>query len=402
MIDGAKVRQDFLFEPEYVPLNHGSYGVFPRAVQKVQREYQDKTEAFPDRWMRLEMYPELRKSRELIAGLLHCPADDLIFCYNASSAANIILRNFPFNEGDKVLYYTQGYVNVNSTLEYVRDTKKIELVPVHLEFPLSHEEIVAATKEKLEEHKDIRLAVYDLISSLPGAVMPYEELQRLFKSKNIVTVADGAHVVGQIPVNLETLDPDFFFTNCHKWLFVPRGFAALYVKKSHQGALHPQTVNSFYVNHTNASDFSSFEKEFASPGTIDHSNYFCVEAALAYRESLGGEEAIMKHNHDLAVQGGALMAKILGTQVMENEQGTLTASMVNVELPITTPAGVSDADFGRQIMTKLVYDHHVMVSPFKNSGKWWMRACAQVYLTIDDFKKGAHAAAKVCQELRKD
>lgn len=50
--------------------------------------------------------------------------------------------------------------------------------------------------------------------------------------------------------------------------------------------------------------------------------------ALDFREQLGGEERVMRHNHDLAVRGGEAMAKILGTEVLENEEKSLTAAMV--------------------------------------------------------------------------
>ncbi|KAI8071803.1 pyridoxal phosphate-dependent transferase [Gongronella butleri] len=405
-LDGKVLRQDFLLEPGYVAMNHGSYGTYPRSVQQEYRKYQEKNELFPDRWMRLEMYAELQKSRKLLAGLLHCDPNDLVFSHNASSAANTILRSFPFEKGDKILYYTTGYINVNKTLEYIQNTLQVELVPVDLPFPLSHADIVTKTAEAIDEAnkaggKPIRMALYDVLSSLPGVLMPYEALEQLFKSRDILTIADGAHSIGQVPINLENLDPDFYFTNCHKWLFVPRGFAVLYVKKCHQGLLHPQTVNSAYIHHVDGADNTSFEKEFAVWSTAemaDFSPFLIFLLALKYRESLGGEEVIMAHNHDLAVRGGALVAKILNTKVLENDEGTLTAAMVNVELPITNTT-TPDAELASIFMKKVIYDHHVMAPAYKLCGKWYVRLCAQVYVTLDDFETTGHALAKVCEEI---
>lgn len=100
---GRALRKDFLFDPNYIPLNHGSYGVFPRIIQQKIREYEDLCEAFPDKFKRIEMYPLLKKSRELLANVIHCDADDLVFTTNASTAGNTILRSYPFKEGDKIL-----------------------------------------------------------------------------------------------------------------------------------------------------------------------------------------------------------------------------------------------------------------------------------------------------------
>jgi hercynylcysteine S-oxide lyase len=38
-------RQYFLFDPEYTPLNHGSYGAFPTVSRDHQRNLQDRIEA---------------------------------------------------------------------------------------------------------------------------------------------------------------------------------------------------------------------------------------------------------------------------------------------------------------------------------------------------------------------
>ncbi|ORZ12646.1 pyridoxal phosphate-dependent transferase [Absidia repens] len=401
---GRSLREDFFFESGYTPLNHGSYGAYPRVLQKTLHEYQEKAEAFPDRWNRLEMYPELRKCRELLANFLHCDADELVFSPNASSAASTILRSFPFEQGDKILHFTTAYVNINSALKFARDHHKLELVPIELKYPLNDDAITELVKETLAKEKaksgrPIRMAVFDVLSSLPGVLFPYEAVNQICQDNGIITVLDGAHSIGQVPLDLHKTDSDFFFTNCHKWLFVPRGFAVMYVAKRNQGYLHPSTINAAYQAHSDPQDTSSFEDEFSSPGTIDHSHYFCVAAALKYRESLGGEDAIMEHNHNLAVQGGALVADILGTQVMENDDRTLTASMVNVELPLKKDIALSSSDIAATIIKKLVYEHHTMASPYYNNGKWWVRLCAQVYLDLDDFKTGGEALKTVCQEL---
>lgn len=44
---------------------------------------------------------------------------------------------------------------------------------------------------------------------------------------------------------------------------------------------------------------------------------------------MGGEEKINAYCHDLALKGGQLMAKILGTRVMD-PAGELTLNMVSV------------------------------------------------------------------------
>lgn len=56
-------------------------------------------------------------------------------------------------------------------------------------------------------------------------------------------------------------------------------------------------------------------------GTCDWSPFLSTLAALDFRKSIGGEERITEYCHNLAVEGGELIAKILGTEVMRNAEG---------------------------------------------------------------------------------
>ncbi|KAI8350136.1 pyridoxal phosphate-dependent transferase [Blakeslea trispora] len=403
---GKGFRKEFSLEPEYVPLNHGSYGVQPHAVRKLYYQFQEEAEKHPDRWNRFEIHRLIRESRESIGKLIKCDTDDVVFVQNASQASNTILRSFPFKEGDKILYYHTLYATLDQTLSFLRDQYKVQLVCIDLKYPLEDADVIEITKEKIrQEHAKegepkIRMAIIDLLSSLPAVRMPYKELTKTVQEQGILAMVDGAHSVGQVELDMQELDPDFFFSNCHKWLYAPRGCALLYVPKRNQGFVHPTTINSTYQYHEDPADHSTFLQELKPP-TVDTSPYMCVKAAIEYRESIGGEAAINAYCHDIAVRGGDLVAKKLGTSVMENSTKTLTANMVNIELP-HFKTSKSDSEVQAFFMQKSIYEHHTTLPVYKNNNKWWVRLCGQIYVDLDDFDYVANVLRTLVDEINEN
>lgn len=53
---------------------------------------------------------------------------------------------------------------------------------------------------------------------------------KICKEEEVWSVIDAAHSIGQeTNLNLAEADPDFWVTNCHKWLYAKRGCGLLYV-----------------------------------------------------------------------------------------------------------------------------------------------------------------------------
>ena len=64
--------------------------------------------------------------------------------------------------------------------------------------------------------------------------------------------------------------------------------------------------------------------------------FCCLEAAFAFRASLhpGGEAALLRHGHEMAVWAGSYLSRVWGTSVMDaSEDGDMTPWMTNIELP---------------------------------------------------------------------
>jgi len=356
-------------------------------------EYQERAEFNPDLWMRLDVQDELLKVRKLLAKLLSCSEEDLVIVMSTTSGMNAIFRSMVFNFGERILHFNTIYGSMGKLIEYIVDSSKgaVSTLIFNATYPMSNTELVTQLESFLDDHKDpdhpIKIALIDHITSVPGVILPLEQIIPLLRRHNISVLIDGAHAIGQIPVNVTALAPDYYITNCHKWLYAARGTAVMYVNKKFQSTVHPAHINSAYEK---AGD--NFQTEFFWTGTMDYSSYLTVPAALKFREDVGGETAIMKYTHELAVAGGNYVADRFGTRVLQHEEQI--ASMIDVLLPLKNH---DDPTLTYEFwMTTLLRNYTAFAPPYKFYGKWWIRLSAQIYNDMDDFVKTADVFLELC------
>lgn len=346
-----------------------SFGTHPLAIHRRRQHYQLLYERAPDPFIRYT-YPDLLDAnRAAVARLLRAPnIDEVVLVPNATVGVNTVLRalaeHWSPDGRDEVLYFSTIYGSCAKTVACVSDASRglVRGRAVELVYPLSDAAVLsafrAAAAASAAEGRRPRVAIFDTVSSLPGVRFPCEGLAAACRELGILSLVDGAQGVGMVPLDLGALDPDFFVSNCHKWLFVPRACAVFYVPRRNQHLIRSTVPTSHgYVpkdpvkalaNPLPPSSKSAFVSNFEYVGTRDSSPYLCVGDAIEWREKvLGGEERIMRYNCSLAREGGSRVAEHLATWVMENEEGTLgDCAMTNVAMPlVVAPKRESEADY---------------------------------------------------------
>ncbi|KAK1773571.1 pyridoxal phosphate-dependent transferase [Copromyces sp. CBS 386.78] len=447
---GNVLLKEFLHDPAYRNLNHGSFGTIPRFIQQKLRTYQSLAESRPDAFIRYQTPVLLDESRAAVANLLQVPVETVVFVSNATLGINTILRNMVWSADglDEILYFDTIYGACGKTIDYVIEAS-LNLVTsrcVPLLYPAEDSDVVAAFQAAIKDSraagKRPRLAVFDVVSSMPGVCFPFREIVKLCKDEAIISCVDGAQGIGMVDLHIGDTDPDFLVTNCHKWLFVPRGCAVLYVPVRNQHLIRSTlpTSHGFVpkagqrFNPLPPKNKSEFVNNFEFVGTVDNSPFFCVKDAILWREEvLGGEERIRAYTTRLAREGGQKVAEILGTRVLENSKGTLVrCAMVNVALPlvITSTSTGDDAeveDMEVKLTEKeekevqgmheipqdeavqafnwmykvLREEYNTFVPMILYRRRFWARLSAQVYLEESDFEWAGRTLKEVCERVAK-
>ena len=217
---GKPMRDHFLLAKDYLPLNHGSFGTYPKSIRDDLHKWQDLSEAKPDTFLRYDYPKALDSAREAMASFLDVPAHEVVFLQNTTTGINTVLRSLVFEQGDVILHFSTLYGACEKTMEYICETTPAESASVMLEYPVGDDEVVVKFAEALEklnaDGKKVRVAIFDTISALPGVVVPWEKLVETCREHGVLSLVDGAHGVGHIELNLGRAQPDFFASNCHK------------------------------------------------------------------------------------------------------------------------------------------------------------------------------------------
>ncbi|KAF8261625.1 PLP-dependent transferase [Lactarius quietus] len=412
---GHQLRQYFGFESNYVNLNHGSYGSIPIPVSAASQATFTSMEKNIDRFIRLRLPEYLRPARRRMAEFVGAGPDEVVFVPNTSHGTNTVLRNLVWNKDDIIIAATTTYPALERAVQYISDLPPHPSVSVfQLNFPTTRASIlqnfrahvdtlsskVQAKQRELGDGTKLKIvAVIDSIVSNPGVHLPWKEMVAICRERGILTVVDAAHSVGQeTNINLKEADPDFWISNCHKWLYAKRPCAILYVPKRNQHLVRstfPTTYN--YVSPDMSPGESYFTDMFGWTSSTDFTHFLSIQPALDFREWLGGEQKINDYCHSLALSGGKLLSESLGTPLLD-PTGEFTLNMVNVGLPLP-PSIPENADTLGFLLHSLIEGWQVSAAVFWHNGRWWVRASAQVWNEISDFDYLARALKDSCEKL---
>ncbi|KAI1141571.1 aminotransferase family protein-like protein [Hypoxylon sp. FL0543] len=422
---GREMRQaHFNFASSYTPLNHGSFGAYPSCVREYQRRLQEDTEAKPDTFIRF-IYPKLlQEAREAVAPLLGAETDEVVFVPNALTAVNVVLRNLAYHDGDIILYFSTIYDACLKTIQSLEETTRVRGHSIELVYPVEDELIIERFRKAILEIQgqgmSVKLAMFDTVLTFPGVRFPWERLVPICREYGILSCIDGAHGIGHLDLHHIThVKPDFFISNCYKWLMVPRGCTVLYVPYRNQSLIrttYPTAEGFEPLSQREAqSQKSYFVNLFEKVSTIDTTPYICVIEALRFRSQVcGGEERVRGYCINLAREGGELMAAMMETEVLENKTGTLRyCCFTNVRLPLEVtqvPQGEKDAGkipaaeakaVADWITLMSVEDFDTFIATRYYAGAFWARLSSQIYLDRTDFEWAANVLLDLCGRVKK-
>jgi isopenicillin-N epimerase len=199
------------------------------------------------------------EARAALAAFVGARPDDLVFVPNATSALSAVLRSLRIRPEEEIVTTKHEYGAILRALGFIR--ANVVLV--------EPEEIVASIGIRT------RAVLVSHITSPTALVLPVEEICEAARKAGVLSIVDGAHAPGQVPVDLDAVGADIYAGNCHKWLGAPKGSGFLWARPEHQDWIEPLVVSWGY--HEDA----GFGERHGWQGTRDPSAYLAVPVAIA-------------------------------------------------------------------------------------------------------------------------
>ena len=287
MPDYNFLKSQFLLRPDITYLNFASFGACPRPVFKDYQDWQLLLEAEPVQYIADEGPARLKTSREALAAYVNCDADDLVYVTNPTYGINIIAKGLALQEGDEILSTDLEYGALDRTWNYYCRQKKAKYVRQPISLPVVSKEAIIEQFWKGYSSKTKAIFISHITSST-ALRLPVEEICEMAKAKGLLTIVDGAHVPGHIPLNLAKLKADIYTGACHKWMMTPKGNTFLYVKKEFQDRFDPVIVSWGYEaampSHSRFLDYHQMQ------GTRDFSAFLTTRAAIGFMKEHNWEE----------------------------------------------------------------------------------------------------------------
>jgi isopenicillin-N epimerase len=147
----------------------------------------------------------------------------------------------------------------------------------------------------------------------PSLIEPIEDIIPIIRQKSPSTLIliDGAHAPGHIDLSVEALNVDFYFGNCHKWMYTPKGTAFMWVAPSQRKAFFPEPT---VISSTGYRDFLG---RYAYTGTRDYTAFAALPAAIRFRsEILGGDDAIYSYCNKLSREAADILTRLWKTTLL--------------------------------------------------------------------------------------
>jgi isopenicillin-N epimerase len=244
-----------------------------------------------------------------------------------------VARSLNLGPGDEILSTDHEYGAMDRTWRFICDKTGARYVHHPIPLPVETPE---AFIETFWQGFSARTKVVFIshITSPTALTFPVQEICRRAREAGVLSIVDGAHAPGHIPLDLTELGADIYTGACHKWLCAPKGTAFLYTRREMQHLLEPLVVSwGWEAEEPSASQFVDHHEW---QGTRDPSAFLTVPAAIAFQLQHDWDR-VRRRCHQLACQTRERIQTLTGLPPLCPEDAGWFHQMFTARMPEGDP-----------------------------------------------------------------
>ncbi len=228
-----EIRSYYPLDKDIVYLNSGTEGSMPVQVLSEYNDYLHKWASNPSYYFAFNKITQdwQKVNRAKVAEFISTTEENLCITSNTTEGLGMVIMGLPFEEGDEVIVSLQAYPSLISPLNVLCKTRKIKykIVPLPTYLDTKQEIVDAFAAAITPKTKAICVSH---ITYTTGLRLPVKEICDLARKHNAISLIDGAHATGMIPLDMEQIGCDFYAAAGHKWLNGPPGTGILYIREA--------------------------------------------------------------------------------------------------------------------------------------------------------------------------
>ena len=368
------LSKHFLFKDGLIMMNNGTVGPMPKPVFNSLMRYFRLQVTNP-----FDVYNFIPRKKEEVrtklARFINASPDEVVITRNTTEGLNFVANGLDMEEGDEVLLSTMEHPGGTHPwrLKEKRYGIKIKMVPIGLP-PKSVDEIVDAFAKAVSPRTKVISISHTVFIS--GLIAPLKELSQMAREKDVLVLADSAHGIGMLNLNMKELGIDFFASSPYKWLGAPTGVGLLYVRKEVQDRLWPTIASSGWDTSTNATRYETLGQR-ADALTL------ALGEALDFQNAIG-KERIERRVKTLAGYLKRELKKIPGVRLHTSQDPYISGGLTAFSVEGVEP---------HKIVNYMREKYNIVVRTIgsKEKGTYGVRVSTHIYVSlkhIDMFLEG--------------
>lgn len=290
----------------------------PACVLEAEREYYERYNANPLRGfydLGIQATEQYDLARESVRAFLNAQkSSEIIFTRNTTESINLVAYSYGLTflkPGDEILVTIAEHHS--NMLPWQMVAEKSGAALRYLKCDMNGSYPMERIREMITPHT--KLAAVQQVSNVLGTKTPLEEIIRLVHESGGVVLVDGAQSVPHMPVDVQTMDADFFAFSGHK-LMAPMGIGVLYGKEELLEKMPPFMTGGEMIDSVTVDGavFAPLPHKFEA-GTVNGGGAAGLRAAVQYVQSVGFD-TIQRTEEDLTRYAFRKMSVIPGVHIL--------------------------------------------------------------------------------------